>query len=315
MLATLTDARFSSADWIFERKLDGVRCLAFRAARRVRLLSRRRQDMNATWPELVAALERQRGAFVADGEIVAFSGGGTSFERLQQRLGIHDADEARRSPVGVYYYLFDLLHLDGYDLTALPQRVRKHLLKAAITFRDPLRYTPHRNRDGERLAREACRRRWEGLIAKRAAAPYRHGRSRDWLKFKCAEGQEMVVGGYTDPHGSRVGFGALLLGYYRHGRLRYAGKVGTGWDDATLRKLAARLRRLERGTAPFTPAPSERGVHWVTPRLVAEIGFTEWTDDGKLRHPRFLGLRTDKAARDVERERPVPHSRLHRGRP
>ncbi len=309
MLATLTDERFSSPDWVFERKLDGIRCLAFRSSRGVRLLSRRRQAMNATWPELVDALEAQDGAFLADGEIVAFAGGQTSFARLQQRMGLHDAAAARHSGVAVFLYLFDLLHLNGYDLTALPLRRRKQILKRALRFRDPLRYTTHRNREGERLLSAACRRGWEGLIAKRADAPYRHRRSRDWLKFKCGRRQELVVGGYTDPRGARIGFGALLLGYYEGGRLRYAGKVGTGWDDAALRQLAARLERLERESAPFEPAPREPGVHWVTPRLVAEIGFTEWTADGKLRHPRFLGLRSDKTAREVRRERPDPRPR------
>jgi bifunctional non-homologous end joining protein LigD len=172
----------------------------------------------------------------------------TSFERLQQRLGLQDPDQARRSGVAVYLYLFDLLHLEGRDTTSLALRDRKRLLKRTLSFEGHIRFTPHRARSGERFLEEACRKGWEGLIAKRAGAPYRHHRSRDWLKLKCANRQELVIGGYTDPQGSRTGFGALLVGYYEGGKLRYAGKVGTGYDDALLRELGARLARMERRT-------------------------------------------------------------------
>jgi bifunctional non-homologous end joining protein LigD len=169
-----------------------------------------------------------------------------------------------------------------------------------------MRFTPHRNADGERYFDEACRKGWEGLIAKRADSAYAHRRSTDWLKFKCVKRQELVIGGYTDPKGKRTGFGALLVGYYEQGRLRYAGRIGTGYDDATLERLAARLAGLERRSRPFADEDiPERGVHWVTPKLVAEAAFTEWTEDGRLRHPRFLGLRADKAPEEVGRERPT----------
>lgn len=153
---------------------------------------------------------------------------------------------------------------------------------------------------------EACRKGWEGLIAKKADGPYRHARSRDWLKLKCVHRQELVVGGWTEPHGARTGFGALLVGYHRNGELVYAGKVGTGYDDNALEDLSRRLRRLERKTPPFDQGdlPSG-GVHWATPKSVAEVGFTEWTDAGKLRHPRYLGLRRDKDPADVVRETPA----------
>ncbi len=305
MLATLFDEPFSDPDWIYERKLDGVRCLVFRTGRRVRLLSRNRQSMNDTWPELVEELAEQPcGDFVADGEIVSFRGGRTNFSRLQQRIGIHSAAAARRSRVAVYLYLFDLLHLEGRDTTRLPQRDRKALLRRAIHFAGHVRYTPHRNEHGERLLASACRKGWEGLIAKDAGAPYEHRRSRAWRKLKCVHGQELVIGGYTDPQGSRRGFGALLVGHFQDGSLRYAGKVGTGFDDETLERLAARLGRLERESSPFAEPVNERGAHFVRPRLVGEFAFTEWTRDGKLRHPRFLGLRTDKDPEDVRRERP-----------
>jgi bifunctional non-homologous end joining protein LigD len=164
--------------------------------------------------------------------------------------------------------------------------------------------TPHRNGDGEAFFAEACRKGWEGVIAKRADSPYAARRSRDWLKFKCGKGQELVVGGFTEPRGTRIELGALLLGYYAGDALRYAGKVGTGFDRDTLRDLAARLRPLRRPDPPFADAASirERGVTWVQPELVAQVGFSEWTRDGRLRHPRFLGLRDDKPARQVVRE-------------
>jgi bifunctional non-homologous end joining protein LigD len=305
MLATLTDARFSDPDWIFERKLDGERAVVVRHGRRLRLLSRNRKDLADTYPELAEALAAEAcDDFAADGEIVAFEGALTSFSRLQRRMQIADPEAARASGVAVYYYLFDMMHLDGWSLEGLAVRRRKALLKRALSFADPLRYTPHRNRAGEAYFREACEKGWEGVIAKRAAAPYCHGRSRDWLKFKCAKGQELVIGGFTEPKGSRVGFGALLVGYYADGELRYAGKVGTGYNDAFLKEFRKRLEALRRKTSPFADDVTERGAGWVSPDLVGEFGFTEWTRDGKLRHPRFLGLRRDKAAEDVVREAP-----------
>jgi DNA ligase D-like protein (predicted ligase) len=307
MLATLTHERFSDPDWIYERKLDGERCLVFRDGDELRILSRNRQRLNDTYPELAQALERERvQRFVVDGEIVAFDGDVTSFSRLQGRIGIKDPDEARASGIKVYLYLFDILHRDGYDLTGLPLRRRKTLLKDALGLGGELRYTPHRNEAGEAFYQDACRKGWEGIIAKEAQSGYVHSRSKKWLKFKCGHRQELVVAGFTDPRGSRKGFGALLLGFYENGELRYAGKVGTGFDDETLMSLRARMDRLERKGCPFVACDdaSEEGVHWIRPDLVAEIGFTEWTRDDRLRHPRYLGLRTDKSANEVVRERP-----------
>jgi len=314
MLATLTDRRFSDPHWLFERKLDGERCLAFRDGGRVRLLSRTRQHLDSTYPEIVDALARLPVAdFVVDGEVVAFDRGRTSFGRLQQRIGISDPERARRSPVAVFYYVFDLLHLDGHDTTALPLRDRKSLLRDTLSFRSrKLRYTAHRNAEGEALFATACARGWEGVIAKRADAPYVGRRSGDWLKFKCSAGQELVVGGFTEPAGSRVGLGALVVGYYQGDELVYAGKVGTGFSQATLRELRRRLDALETPDPPFRDddvrraarGPGGAAAHWVRPELVAEVAFTEWTTDGRLRHPRFVGLRDDKPARDVVREAP-----------
>jgi DNA ligase D-like protein (predicted ligase) len=303
-LATLTENRFSDKDWIFERKFDGMRCLAFRDGDRVRLLSRNRQSLNGTYPELVDALAAQRASrLVVDGEVVAFEGRRTSFARLQGRLGVTDAAVARASPIRVYYYLFDLLHLDGKSTIDIPLTWRKRLLRNAIDFSDPLRNTPHRVEDGIAAYRAACQRGDEGVIAKLIDSKYEGRRSPNWLKFKCVRDQEFVVGGYTAPKGSRVGLGALLLGYHDGRDLVYAGKVGTGFDEATLRSLHERLSAIERDAPPFTRGlKHEVGARWVHPELVAQIGFTEWTRDGKLRHPRYQGLRTDKDAGDVVRE-------------
>jgi bifunctional non-homologous end joining protein LigD len=293
MKAVLTDERFSRDDWVYERKFDGIRCLAFKADRAVRLRSRNDLSLNGRFPEIAAALEADPvGDVVLDGEVVAFAGSQTSFARLQQR-----GDHAVR----VFFYVFDVLHLAGHDTTALPLRTRKRLLRH-LRLDDPIRLATHRNREGEAYYRHACEHGWEGLIAKRADAPYTHGRSRDWLKFKCSAEQELVIGGWTAPRGSRTDLGALLLGYYDGDRLRYAGKVGTGFTQATLRDLAARLAPLRRDRAPFADELRMRDATWVEPELVAQVGFSEWTRDGRLRHPRFLGLREDKAAREVVRE-------------
>jgi len=307
MLATLTHDPFSDAGWIYERKLDGLRLLVFRQAGSVRLVTRNRKERSSTWPDVTEALASGEGVdLLADGEMVAFEGGVTSFSRLQQRMQIRDAREAREMAqrVRAYLYLFDLLHLDGHDLTGLPLRTRKKLLRKAVAWRDPVRLTPHRNEHGVAYLREACDKGWEGIIAKRADGAYVHGRSRSWLKLKCVNRQEFVVGGWTDPMGERVGLGALLVGYHEDGALRYAGKVGTGYDDETLKRLSARLEELERDGPAFADADGfpENGVHWAEPELVCEVGFTEWTQDHKLRHPRYLGLREDKRPEDVVRE-------------
>jgi bifunctional non-homologous end joining protein LigD len=276
-LATLTDRRFSDPDWIFERKLDGVRGLAFRDGDHVRLLSRNRLSLNTTYPEIVEALAKQDTCgFVADGEIVAFEGRRTSFARLQGRLGITDPDEARASRIAVFYYLFDLLHLDGKNTTALPLLWRKRLLRNAFQFTDPLRFTTHRVKDGEKAYRAACERGDEGVIAKRADAPYEGRRSTNWLKLKCSRDQEFVVVGYTAPKGSRIGLGALLLGYYEGRELVYAGKVGTGFDTATLQSLHTRLSRTEQDEPRVTRGLTrEPGAHWVRPTTVAQVAFSE----------------------------------------
>ncbi|MGH3070347.1 MAG: non-homologous end-joining DNA ligase [Streptosporangiaceae bacterium] len=310
-LATLTRDRFSDPAWMYERKLDGERCLAFRDGDQVRLMTRNRKMVSSTYPELVEALGAQQpGDFVVDGEVVAFTGGQTRFAQLQQRMqqARPSADLIRSVPV--QYYLFDVLWADGTDLRPQPLRERKQRLHQLLDFADPLRFTEHRVGDGVEFYQEACRQGWEGLIAKRADAPYQAGRTKDWLKFKCENNQELVIGGFTDPQGTRTGLGALLLGYYdSDGQLVYAGKVGTGFDQQTLHRLHDELSAMEQDRSPFDRGdmPRERGVHWTKPRLVAQIGFSEWTTDGRLRHPRFQGLRRDKSPAEVIREVPQAH--------
>jgi bifunctional non-homologous end joining protein LigD len=272
-------------------------------------MTRNQHVVSTTFPEIAAALAAQHPQeCVVDGEIVAFEGIQTRFERLQQRLGVASPGADLLAKFPVYYYLFDVLWAGGRDTRPLPLGERKDVLRAALAVNDPLRYTEHRDTEGEAYFREACRLGWEGLVAKRANSPYRAGRTRDWLKFKCESGQEFVIGGFTDPRRSRIGFGALLLGYYdTGGRLAYAGKVGTGFTDTMLRSLHRSLAALERPTPPFQTGPAlpRSGVHWVEPRLVGEVGFSEWTRDGELRHPRFQGLRDDKDPADVVREVPT----------
>ena len=305
MLATLVHQAFSREGWLFEQKLDGERCLVFRNGEQLNLFSRNHQLLNLRYPELVEAFQVQKEeSFIVDGEIVAFKGGLTSFAKLQQRMQVQQPSAQLRRRVPVWFYAFDLMYLARYDTREVPLRYRKELLAKALDFKDPLCFTEHRNKDGETYYREACKKRWEGVMAKNGDGAYVSKRSRDWLKFKCVNQQEFVIGGYTEPHGERVGFGALLVGYYDAGKLVYAGKVGTGYDRATLLRLSKQLQALETNVSSFMGnGLPRRGVHWVKPKLVAEIGFTEWTPEGKLRHPRFLGLRTDKDPNEVVREK------------
>lgn len=304
MLAILAKERFYEEGWMYERKLDGERCLAFKEGESLRLYSRNKKLINGSYPELVEALEKQPvQEFVIDGEIVAFRGKSTSFELLQNRMHVLDPHRALRDGVPVYYYIFDLLRLNGYDMVKLPLLDRKRLLKKALDFKDPLRYMTHKNMAGEEYFEEACKKGWEGLIAKRAGSTYQSRRSADWLKFKCVNVQEFVIGGFTDPRRSRAGFGALLVGYYDEGKFRYAGKIGTGFTNDTLSNLYDTLLRIEQPGSPFVDFdPHAKEIHWVKPRLIAQVSFTEWTSKGKLRHPSYMGLREDKRPEEVVRE-------------
>ena len=306
MLATLTDRRDFGDDWLLERKFDGERCVARKRGGEVRVESRTGTDLIGTYPEVREAVAAQQAReLLLDGEVVAYDGEQTSFGRLQQRLAVRNPSAELVAEYPVVYTIFDLLEVDGEDLTQRANVERRARLAKAIRPRAAVQLSEAWRGDSERRFANACRSGWEGLIAKRADAPYVAGRSRDWLKLKCAWEQELVIGGYTDPAGSRTDFGALLVGYYEQGKLRYAGKVGTGYTAATLRNLGTRLRRLETAESPFVDArPVPRGTHWVRPELVAQIGFAEWTTNARLRQPRFLGLRDDKPPGEVVREVP-----------
>lgn len=304
-LATLADAAPDGDDWIHEIKLDGYRLVCRVENGSARLTTRTGKDWTRRFPKLAKAL----GALplknaLLDGEAVVFDAAGRSrFQLLQNALS-----EERSVP---HLVLFDVLHLDGHDLRDVTLTERKRLLRhllAKAPSRGPLRYSDHVRGSGPAFFDELCRRGVEGVVSKRAGGTHHAGRSRAWLKVKCVQRQEFVVVGYTAPAGTRVGFGALLLGAYEEdGALRYCGKVGTGFDTATLARLHRKLATIARKTpAIVDPARAERGAHWVAPELVAEVRYGEWTDDGKLRHPAFLGLRADKQAADVRIERAAP---------
>ena len=294
MLAKLVTKAPDGEGWVYERKLDGLRCIAVRAGDRVELWSRSQQSFTARFGGIVEAMGRLPvDEVVLDGEIVALEGDRTSFALLQ-RPG---------STATPLLYAFDVLHVDGSDVRNRPLLERKQLLKGVVKGRGAVRRVDHVTGDPAALLRQACADEWEGLIAKRADAPYRSGRSSDWLKLKCSASQELVIGGWTEPRGARTHFGALLVGYHDAEGLRYAGKVGTGFDAATLADLHRRLVARERPTSPFVDKVRERAAHWAEPDLVANFAFTEWTTDNKLRHPRYEGLRPDKDAGAVIRER------------
>ena len=286
-------------EWVYERKLDGLRCLATCNGPEVQLWSRNRLSFTARFPELVAALAALGVEDVTlDGEIVAFDEQGRSSFALLQQSG------TAARPV---FVVFDVLYLLGNDTRELPLSDRTALLDRVVS-RSPqtgprvIATVERLKGDPARLLDEACSKGWEGLVAKRPASLYCAGRSPDWRKLKCSASQELVVGGWTDPTGSRTAFGALLVGYYDEGRLVFAGKVGTGFSEAELRRLQTMFNERATDDSPFDGVVRIKGAHWVRPDLVAAVSFTEWTRDGKLRHPRYEGLRTDKAAVEVRRE-------------
>jgi bifunctional non-homologous end joining protein LigD len=292
MAATLTQERFSTPEWIFERKLDGIRLLAFKNGPEIRLLSRNRLPQTLpTIAEAIASLPVRD--VILDGEVTW---------------------GAR----AVHYHVFDVMWLDGRDVTSLTLSARRELLRT-LALQPPLQPVP--SLDDPEPWERACREGWEGVIAKRRDSTYEHRRSPHWLKMKCEASQELVVGGFTDPQGARVGLGALLVGYFaprqRSGRPElgskgegddfvFAGKTGTGFNTKLLLDLRGRLDALEIPTSPFTRAKGlpRLGAHWVRPEIVVQVAFIEWTVHGKLRHPRLLAVRFDKPARDVVREQP-----------
>ena len=306
MLATLTQHPFSDPAWVFEAKLDGQRSLLWKRGSTVRLITRNEKDRTSHYPDLVEAFLRDDTApLIADGEIVAFQGDVTSFSRLQERMQNARPSAPQVAAVPVIFYLFDLIWFDGYDLSALPLLARKSVLHGALAFTGPIRFSEHLDEAGEDAFRAACEKGWEGLIAKRASAPYTHGRSKDWLKFKCVNEQEFVVLGWTDPHGSRSGLGAPAGRVPRRRRAAVRRQGGYGLQRARARQAhpTPPPPRADGSTGHRREGLVHEGVHWVRPELVAQVGFGEWTPDGKLRHPRYLGLRDDKRPKQVVRER------------
>ena len=310
MLATLAERPFSGKEWLFEIKYDGVRLMASRAGDTVELYGRSGRAIRGRYPELVAALRRlpvER--FLLDGEIVALDESGKpSFQRLQARMGLTNPLDIERAAaqVPVIGIFFDCPALDGHDLRRLPLLERKALLKSFLPPLGPVRFGDHVLEHGEAFFDAASAERLEGIVAKKVGSLYAGGRSREWVKIKCQRRQEFVIGGYTAPQGSRGYFGALHLGLHDGPRLVYVSKVGTGFDQAGLKALWERLQPLRRDTSPFeVGSPAGRGHHWVEPRLVCEVRFTEWTKDGGIRHPAFLGLRDDKRPEDCRRETSV----------
>jgi ATP-dependent DNA ligase len=276
MAATLTQERFTGPEWIFERKIDGIRLIAYKRGTDVSLFSRNRLPQNI--PSVADAIaELPARELILDGEV--------TWDR-------HSG-----------YHVFDVLWVDGRDVTALPLEQRQALLDDL-----PLRAPLHRVRsvDGDKPWERACTAGWEGVIAKRRDSPYEQKRSKHWLKMKCEASQELVVGGFTDPQGGRVGLGALLVGYYEGDDFVFAGKVGTGFDTKLLTELRARLDAAEIEKTPFTKAKGLPRVraHWVRPEIVVQVSFIEWTVHGKLRHSRLRGIRADKSPREVIRETP-----------
>ena len=310
MLPTLHDAPFDSDDWLFELKWDGVRAICLVERGSVVAVSRTGRDLLGQFPEL----DGLRGSFrrlpvVVDGEIVSLDARGrSSFQRLQSRLNkIHTGGAA----VAVHFAAFDLLGQAKADLRDRPLDERKRLLEEAL--RDGDRFalcSKHVVGKGIRLFDRAKNLGVEGIVAKQRGSRYHSGRTREWLKVKAVHEQEFVIVGWTEPRGSRHHFGALLLGFYADGQLKYAGHVGTGFDAGLLRDLARRLAPLETNKSPLLARPKTNApVHWVRPRLVAQIKFGEWTRDDILRQPVFLGLRIDKRPEEVVREEPAPRRR------
>jgi bifunctional non-homologous end joining protein LigD len=303
-LATLEKTPPAGTGWVHEIKYDGYRIGCALERGRATLWSRRGNDWTAQLPDVAEAVRALpvRSALL-DGEVAALlPDGRTSFQALQNAFS-----GGRRT---LAYFVFDLLHLDGEDVSRRPLEERKAILERLLAGSGGgiVRQAQHFAGSGADVLREACRLGLEGIVSKRLGEPYRPGRNASWVKTKCVLRQEFVIGGFTDPEGSREGIGALLAGYREGESLRFAGKVGTGFTNQSARALRRRLEPLETGECPFTPRPSGwpgRSAHWVRPELVCEVAFAEWTGDGKIRHPSFQGLREDKRAEEVVRERPA----------
>jgi bifunctional non-homologous end joining protein LigD len=294
MLATLSPHVVEGPEWVYEEKYDGFRAIAGREKGVVRLWSRTLQDVTSGFPEAVGALrDLPGGDLMLDGELVALDAEGVSRFQLLQRRGAAGA-------AAPGYAVFDLLQQDGRSLMPRPLRERRGALETLLgSRRGPLFLSRRMARDGSAAYREAKRRGWEGIIAKDEGSRYEPGsRTRAWLKVKVRRESEFVIGGFTAPKGGREHFGALVVGLFSGSKLRYVGKVGTGFTHESLMSLAVKLERLRTAVPPFDPPPRMRDAAWVRPKLVAQLAYAEWTADGKLRQPAYLGLRTDKDPRE-----------------
>jgi len=304
-LATLVATPPFGDEWLHEIKYDGYRIGARVRRARVVLYTRNGNDWSAAFPDILAAVEKLGlDEALIDGEVaVVLPDGRTSFQALQ-----NTGDAANRGTL--VYFVFDLLRLNGETLEMLPLEERKARLKKLVGARKTgrIRFSEHIEGNGQAFFAEACCAGLEGIVSKRRDQPYRAGRHGEWVKTKCVQRQEFVIGGFTDPEGMRAGLGALLIGFYEGERLVFCGKVGTGFSHKMALDLRARLDRIEMNTAPFIPSPPGslgRKAQWVKPNLVCEVVFTEWTTDGKIRHPSFQGLRGDKNPREIVREKPM----------
>jgi bifunctional non-homologous end joining protein LigD len=289
MLATLVDAPFKQPDWVFEEKYDGVRILAYKEGSSITLLTRNDIDRTQAFAPIAEALKKLNPrTLLLDGEVIVVDKKGVSrFQFLQRGMGRPQ------------YAIFDCLYVEGKDLRKQPLRTRREALERSVKPASPLLLAKRLSPNGLAAFEIASRKGFEGIVAKRVTSPYISGRSSEWLKVKVHQEEEFVIGGFTKPAGSRKYFGALLLGIHSGGKLRYVGKVGTGFDEDTLRELHHKFQRLVTKENPFSAPIKEKGAMFLRPELVAQISFSEWTGDGRLRQPVFLGLREDKAAKEV----------------
>lgn len=305
MLATLVDEPFSNSEWVFETKWDGFRSLCFIKNGKARFVSRNQIEMTPNYPELRNVPKQMAGReLILDGEVVALDEHGMPrFQLLQPRVGRKGGVEALRGKGQIVYFVFDLLYRDGYDLMACPLIERKAALARILKPSPFVKLSEHIEGEGEQFFKEIAKFRLEGMMAKRAASPYVQKRTSDWLKIKTVQRSEVVIGGYTMPRGMRSYFGALVVGLYRGDELRYVGHTGGGFNEKTLQKLFRLMRPLRTDRCPFIVKPkTNEPVQWLIPRLVAEVKFTEWTADERMRHPIFVGLREDKRPEDCRFE-------------
>lgn len=318
MLATSVNEPFDGAEWLFEIKWDGYRAVAFIEEGKMRLVSRNQNDLTARYPELkhLPQLVKANSA-ILDGEVVALDEQGrASFSLMQQRTGFRPGGRSAvsRADVPVLYYAFDLLYLDGYDLRRVPLEDRKRILASLLVTGDSLRYSDHYAEQGKALFEIARQKGLEGILAKKRESPYQEHRSREWLKIKITHRLEAVIGGYTEPEGSRTYFGSIVLGLYdKQGRLIHVGQAGSGFDQKSLTEIWNFLKELQTKQNPFYgEVEALRKVYWVKPKLVAEIEYAEWThgtsdsNAPKLRAPVFLGLRDDKTPKECLLEEAIP---------